>query len=607
MAPTRAAGALTAAETQVAKGALAEIVDVDAHKLEIVLGADAPSTSAGSAPASVLPSSPSASEVDRTMDRCFGDMKGLFDLAGSNSSVGGPFAASPAAAAGAAAEEAPGGEAPAQATPQQDIPPGQPTPVPQQSQEQEQAGQRPTTNEQTAIVNFARAKSLRPEEVSIEQVASSAEGVGHWAFVDAPLQNARSAEAQAFKRSLAHEQFVEDGGTGWAKLYPQLLDSMKAQFRRDWAVRRDFQFTRECRIHRQKHSVEDIEEGEYMNKLQIYNALGGKDDPEAVRQGDSYIATAHRVGGKFVVENAWTQAENVLFIKKLLRVTTLEEWEQLSEGYTKINYWEEKLKESRAIRNFAHAYGRTPAQVPLEEIRRHPLALDGWANMALALPAAGSASEATAASSSAGGKAGASGRGAGGGARQPAGRGAESKGKGRGGRGKAAGRSASAEAAEQVQEPPAVEPSPAGEHSKPKRQNPVATAEKEAKQLASRDQVNGIEVARITKQIDESPPEEWVWSVSFMKTITEKNKELQNAEQTLRGFVEDFKASMVSADLLKDLRKKHGDAYLGNLHRYIAVAEEPVRIVQETAAKINNMKLSMRAGAAAPAKKRARK
>ena len=134
---------------------------------------------------------------------------------------------------------------------------------------------------QAAIRNFAESHSLSTNEVTEAQVAASPEGIYFWATKHDDT-SARGPGAQALGRALKYQPELKAG-------YALMLDSMKLEFRKAWMATRSFDFTKVTRSTVNSYRKRRDEVGTFKTRLQIQQALGGTDQPEAVEQAENYI------------------------------------------------------------------------------------------------------------------------------------------------------------------------------------------------------------------------------------------------------------------------------------------------------------------------------
>ena len=314
---------------------------------------------------------------------------------------------------------------------------------------------------------------------------------------------ARAPVCQAFGRALKHDPKA-------AAVYKDLDDNLKLQFRRSWALKRDFNFTKETRSVSLKHTQESCDQGEMMNALQIANALGGVAFESARKQAAHYIEMCKKLQDKWVSRNSMTGVTNYLFVRKLLNESDAQTWEQLSESYTTENVWETRALESRARANFAEANNRPTCSVTVEEVKASDLGLEGWAQKE----------------------------------KHPA-------------------AAAKAKAKAKPEKPKPEKPKP-----KPKdRQGKQDTKTlQDAQQLLACIQKCHLEIERAKTSASQS--EDWSWASSFFAQYDAAKGSFEEAEADFAQFAQDFKAAVISPAALRDFKKTQGDDLLPNLVRF---------------------------------------
>jgi hypothetical protein len=142
------------------------------------------------------------------------------------------------------------------------------------------------------------------DAVDLNTVQSSPEGIVHWSWLNLDknkLLGSRCPVHQQFARAVKHVPGQQD-------MFANLDHPLQLEFKAAWCVKKDWDFTRETRVIETSHTEREGQQGELMNRSAIIDLLGGKADPEAVRQADSYIAMCEKQGGKFQVWNSWTDA-----------------------------------------------------------------------------------------------------------------------------------------------------------------------------------------------------------------------------------------------------------------------------------------------------------
>jgi hypothetical protein len=409
-----------------------------------------------------------------------------------------------------------------------------------------------------ACENYQKHNNL-PALPDLQDVIGSGQGVNFFLTCHLDM-SARSNMSQVFQRALKKSP-------KWAELYPHMTDELKLEFRRAWSIRRDWDFTKETREISSINSKKTQDLGEMLPVVSIAAAIGDCRDPECQALAKAYVEQAIEVGGKFVGYNSFMKTPVYLFIRRLMSSSSVKEWRQTVESSKSENLWDARAKQCRAITNFAIMAGRKVDSVSLEEVVESSIGLDGWA----ASFACGTVAKAGA---KAGGKAGAKG-----GAKAGA---------------KVGGRPSNM-ALEDGEDPSPKVP-------KATKANPVAKAEREAKELLSKITALDNERVRLQQHCDENP-DSMSWAETFLATMKALDSEIQLSTGSMGNFVADFKAHALSATGMRTLKKTFGDTYLEKLLLFKATFEEKANRLDDTVTTVRRM-LSASVSSSPPAKRK---
>ena len=88
--------------------------------------------------------------------------------------------------------------------------------------------------EVNAIAQYAKAHGLSPEQVQLSEVQESKEGILHYAMMGQDW-GSRSNNSQCFQRAIRHRP-------GDKKIYMELDEKLRVEYRATWGLKRDFQF-----------------------------------------------------------------------------------------------------------------------------------------------------------------------------------------------------------------------------------------------------------------------------------------------------------------------------------------------------------------------------
>ena len=91
-----------------------------------------------------------------------------------------------------------------------------------------------TPAEAHAIAQYAKVHGLSQGQVQLSQVQASEEGILHYAMMGQDW-GSRSNNSQCFQRAIRHRP-------GDKKIYMDLDDKLRAEYRATWGLKRDFQF-----------------------------------------------------------------------------------------------------------------------------------------------------------------------------------------------------------------------------------------------------------------------------------------------------------------------------------------------------------------------------
>ena len=387
-----------------------------------------------------------------------------------------------------------------------------------------------------AIQNYAQGKGVPKEQVSLQDVENSKEGIFYWATVDGDWRS-RGKEGQAFHRAVRHNMQATE-------IYAVLDDSLAKEFRQKWSLRQSFEFVKEERTIRSEYSKTEEDAGRMVTKAQLAVALGVTAYPEGSpghqdvhRQVDRYFDLSKQTGGRFFVYNKWLDAETVLLVEKLLRVTCSKSWAQIATESTTTNKWETKARECKARRAFAIAKGLHVDAVSLSQVESSPEGVAGWADTLITVGGGTSSRSQPAA-----------GRGAGG-LPKPKGK-AKAKPGGEGGK-------------------------TAGQY------------EKDLKSHISKEMTLTEEVNAFKEKLKDAEPDT-AWADGYIKQLDEANKVISTFRENTQ-FLRSFEKACLSPEALRKLKKETGDEYQACLLRCIDGISDPLNKANEILEKLKSM------------------
>ena len=364
-----------------------------------------------------------------------------------------------------------------------------------------------------------------------DDVMTSKEGAAFW-ITAALVMNKRAPLGQAFGRALAHQPF-------WQANYPFLTDALKERFRREWAVKRDFNFVKETKVHVTSRECSTQDLGEHLPLISIAAALGDARHPECLRMAQNYSDMARRAGGNFVSFSPWLGSETFLFMRRLVSETNLEAWKQVLETTTTTNCWEERVLVSKACLHFATAHGRRHESVSQQEVEESTLGIKGWADMVSIVPMASVK------------RTGVNGMGL-------ADEGADSG------------------------------TSPPKQKAAKKPPNPTVAAEKQAKEVLSAVSLAEGAVKRTLDEVQDLG-ESMSWCKKFTDEIEQAWAQCLSKVDALGELQDDFKAAMLSPVHARDMKKQMGEDYMRQLITYAETVGPSVAIVTQKIKKLKSL------------------
>ena len=173
--------------------------------------------------------------------------------------------------------------------------------------------------------NFARAHGKELEEVTIEQVIMSREGIVHWVVVNTPLL-AQSAQSQVCMRALDKRPIEK-------AIYSKLDPEVRKRFREEWyATGRTWNFVSLKRFKINTLTNTDKTKGKYCNWPQLCNKFGGAENKEAQQDATLYACAMEKHGYPYCAVHPVTKKTNWLFVDKSLECTSSEDLQGVRVG-----------------------------------------------------------------------------------------------------------------------------------------------------------------------------------------------------------------------------------------------------------------------------------
>ena len=225
--------------------------------------------------------------------------------------------------------------------------------------------------EKRAIDNF---ESATGKAATLEDVLASREGIAHWSCLNMDVR-AGSATHSACMRALKHDPAAR-------AVYENIPDDQKVAFKKHWAVKRAFGFTRARRAYSAKYSITSEAKGTFMTLIAIANKLGGYTIPQCRQGAIEYARMCYKVNpAYFVNENNWTKMRMFLFVERLSTTSSEEAWAHEVESMSEENPWKEMAELNKAKIAYAAVNGKKASLVTEEELAKTSLGVAGWASV----------------------------------------------------------------------------------------------------------------------------------------------------------------------------------------------------------------------------------
>ncbi|CAE7826908.1 unnamed protein product [Symbiodinium necroappetens] len=421
----------------------------------------------------------------------------------------------------------------------------------------------PEALQQKARGFYAAAHGLDLSSVTIQQVASSTEGVYFWATKDQDA-SARGSGSQQMKRAMKWRPDM-------AAAYAVLTDSMKQDFRRGWMATKKFDFVTSRRTSTTSFRKRREEAGKFVTRLQLTNILGGTQEPEAIQQASRYISMCTQPSLKEYCTqyNDWLGAETYFWVETLISSCNLQEWTNtvtVETTDTVSGSMAAKVTACKAMRAYAVHHNKQLQEVTEEAVASSSLGLKGWAELYDGMPQEAHKSFPKSDGSN----------------NQPfeaTGNTAVQKAK----RAKVAVDPAGAGDAV----PPSTEDDKAGGKTKVKKDQTASKKEKEIKEFLAMEQSSDVTMSRVMGEIGRNAAG-WSWATDLIGTYK------QHRTQVLKLYCDNtefqsLKIAALSPKESQKLKKEFGDSYVSKLVEFVTVLGPAIEQMSRCALQVQEM------------------
>jgi hypothetical protein len=99
---------------------------------------------------------------------------------------------------------------------------------------------------------------------------------------------------------------------------------------------------------KQHKSVEDT--GEFLPAISLAKEIGTASCAESLRLARQHARSCLRLGGQYRAWNPMLGCWTWLWARRLMRCSSIKEWEAITEGVQEINVWEQRMEEEKVPR-----------------------------------------------------------------------------------------------------------------------------------------------------------------------------------------------------------------------------------------------------------------
>ncbi|CAE7891290.1 unnamed protein product [Symbiodinium microadriaticum] len=399
----------------------------------------------------------------------------------------------------------------------------------------------------------------------LPQVASSPEGLYYWVTKDQDV-TARGAGAQQMKRAFKWRPDM-------AAAYQVLTDSMKQDFRRAWMATKKFDFMTNRRTTTTSFRKRRDEAGKFVTRLQLINILGGTQEPEAVQQGDRYIAMCRQPSLKeyCIQYNDWLGAETFFWVEVLMTSSNTQEWTNtitVESTDTISDSLAAKVVACKAMRAYANHHKKQLQEVSEDDVASSSLGLKGWAELYDGLPQEALKSFPKCDGSN----------------NQPfkdTGDAAVQKAK----RAKVA--AAEVPATTDGLPPAQEEEKSSSGKSKAKKDQTASRKEKEIKEFLAMEQSSDVAMSRVMGEMSKNA-DGWSWATDLIGTYKQYRTEVLKLYAATVEF-QSLKIAALSPRESQKLKKEFGESYVSKLVEFVTVLGPAIEKMSQCAFQVQEM------------------
>jgi hypothetical protein len=233
-----------------------------------------------------------------------------------------------------------------------------------------------------AIYNYCKHHVLCVNDVSLQTVKDSTEGLAHWAF------DGIECGASSTLRRQMNRQLERPEHRATQSMVKHLPPAMLKKFTQGWALsgKKSFDFVTDSKERVNYVDNQHEKERVFLTVGKIAQELGDERDPEVQEKAWRWACgawNAHTDEDEWVRYSEWLEEYRYGFEidkdKDLVGEKSL-----LSKQYKDVedtNPWRKAAKEYKACLNFAQHFGMKVGKVALEDVKASKQGLDGWADI----------------------------------------------------------------------------------------------------------------------------------------------------------------------------------------------------------------------------------
>ena len=186
---------------------------------------------------------------------------------------------------------------------------------------------KPRTLHEHEIAGLEEYELATGRNISIQELEETTEGADYWCTLRLDLKAGSALDAE-FKRALKWDEIA-------AEQYEACPQGKKLAFKKQWAVKKKFEFCKTRRRYTSRSASATVMQGEFLTVFAIANKLGGWQIPQCRAGAIQYcLECIKRFPDVMVNNNSWSKMKLFMWIASLMTDTSEEAWANEVEQYT---------------------------------------------------------------------------------------------------------------------------------------------------------------------------------------------------------------------------------------------------------------------------------